>query len=241
MWQQTERIFLDSCAEVLRAAARVLPSVLAMLLFFALAVFVAVLVRWIVRRACERLRLDQRLREWGVSPPAEEGRSPPSRLVAAVSFWSVLLAGALLGTSVVNAPGVASLSMRLVEHLPGIVVALFILGAGVAAARFAERSTLIGAVNLGLQSARLVALAVRWLVVLLAAAIALEQAGVGTSVITVTFGALFGGVALAFGLAVGLGAKDAVARAMDRRLRDEPSANAGARPEPGEGGKLRHL
>ena len=242
MWQETKHIFLQSAADVLRSAARILPSVFAMLLFFLLAAVLAFVVRWVVRRACDRLGLDQRLREWGVAAPSAAGRPPPSRLVARASFWAVLLAGAFLGLSVLDTPAAATLSMRLVEYVPRALLALFILGVGIAAARFVERWVLIGAVNMGLQSARLVALGARWLVALLAAAIALEHAGVGTGVVIVAFGTLFGGIVLALALAVGLGAKDLVARSLERRF-PEGAARGKTPDEDAEAarGQLHHL
>lgn len=241
MWQETRRIFLESSADVLRAAARILPSVLAMLLFFALTAVLAFVVRWVVRRGCDRLGLDQRLREWGVAAPGTTARGSPTRLVARVSFWSVLLAGAFLGLSVLQAPAAATLSMRLVEYMPRAVLALLILGVGLAAARFVERSVLIGAVNMGLQSARMIALGARWLVVLLAAAIALEHAGVGAGVVIVAFGTLFGGIVLTLALAVGLGAKDVVARSLERRFREGEAAKDAAEKAEAERGRLHHL
>jgi hypothetical protein len=239
MWQETSRIFLESSADVLRAAARILPSVLAMLGFFALAAVLAFVIRAVVRRACDRLRLDQRLREWGVATPGPEGRGSPSRLVARLAFWAVLLSGAFLGLSVLQAPTVATLSIRLVEYMPRAVLALVILGIGLAAARFVERSVLIGAVNMGLHSARMIALGARWLVVLLAAAIALEHAGVGAGVVVVAFGTLFGGIVLTLALAVGLGAKDVVARSLERRFQEGVAGKDP--PEDAGRGRLHHL
>ncbi len=238
MWEETRRIFVESMEEVVRATARILPSILAMLLFFVLAAVLATVARWAVRRACERLSLDERLREWGVATPDRDGRAPPSRLVAGLSFWAVLAAGAFLGLSALNAPAVASLSMRLVEYLPRVVLAIVVMGAGLAAGRFVERGVLIGAVNMGLESARMVALGARWLVILLAAAGALEQAGLGSAVVTVAFGAVFGGISLAFGLAVGLGARDLVARSLGRRFGEKPPAGDA---EGTERNRLRHL
>jgi len=242
MWQETKKIFLASAEDVLRAAARILPSVFAMLLFFVLAAVLAFLVRWVVRRACDRLGLDQRLREWGVATPSAAGRASPSRLVARVSFWAVLLAGAFLGVSALDTPAAATLSMRLVEYVPRALLALVIVGAGIAAARFVERGVLIGAVNAGLQSARLIALGARWLVVILAAAVALEHAGVGTGVVIVAFGTLFGGIVLALALAVGLGAKDLVARSLERRFREDAAPGTVADEEARAArGRLHHL
>ena len=44
MWHETKTIFLESVADVLHAAARVLPRVFAMLLFIAITLAVAFLV-----------------------------------------------------------------------------------------------------------------------------------------------------------------------------------------------------
>ena len=68
-----------------------------------------------------------------------------------------------------------------------------------------------------------VSLTVKWLVLIVAAAMALDHIGVGRTVLLMAFGILFGGVVLALALAVGLGARDAVSRELDRQLRDSAS------------------
>ena len=54
MWQDTKRIFLDSAESLLRATARLLPSVLAMLLFFALSLAVGLGAKDFVARSLQR-------------------------------------------------------------------------------------------------------------------------------------------------------------------------------------------
>ena len=100
---------------------------------------------------------------------------------------------------------------------------MVILIVGAIAARFLARSVLIGAVNMQLQAARLLSLAVKWLVLLIAGAMALDHLGIGRSILLLAFAILFGGVAFAAALAVGLGAKDAVSRAIEQQLRDAAS------------------
>ena len=242
MWQETRRIFVESAADVLHAAARLLPSVFAMLLFFGLAAGLAVLTRLVVRRGLERLALDRRLREWGVSAPSADAGASPTRLVARVAFWTVLLVGALLGLSVLRAPTASALSLELLAYAPRLLVSLVILAVGVGVSRVVERNVLIGAVNMGMQSARLLALGSRWLVVVLAAAIALEHADLGAAVVTVAFGILFGGIVLALAIAVGLGSKDLVARSLQRRFPEPGSPEARRAEEEEEArGRLHHL
>jgi hypothetical protein len=238
MWQATKQNFLEATGRVVTAVARLLPSALAMLIIFALSVLIAFLVRAVVRRACERLGVDRLLREWGIARSAGPGVPSPSVVFSRVALWTVLILGLFLGLSALDTPAAARLSLELLGYVPRALVALAIVAAGLAAARVVERNVLIGAVNMGLQSARSLALGSRWLVVLFVLALGLEYAGVGPGMITVSFGILFGGIVLALSLAVGLGAKDLVARSLERRFPEPP-------PEPKgldeRGGQVRHL
>jgi hypothetical protein len=235
MWQDTKRIFLDSAEQLLQATARLLPSVLAMLLFFALSAVLAVAIRVGVRRVCERLALDRRLREWGIWPMGGGAGASPTRLLTRVSFWTVLALGVFFGLSVLDSPTASAVAMRLLEYVPRLLVGLAIFAIAVGVARVVERNVLIGAVNMGMQSARLISLGARWLVVLLGAAIALDHAGVGSSMVTVAFGILFGGIVFALSLAVGLGAKDFVARSLQRRFPDAGTPESPAEQEDARG------
>jgi hypothetical protein len=76
-----------------------------------------------------------------------------------------------------------------------------------------------------IQSARLLSLAVKWLVLLVAVAMALDHLGIGRSVLLLAFAILFGGIVLAAALALGLGARDAVKEAIDRQRREPPRSD----------------
>jgi hypothetical protein len=100
---------------------------------------------------------------------------------------------------------------------PTTVAALAILIIGGVIARFLARAVLIEAVNMGIQSARLLSLGVKWMVLIVAAAMALDHIGIGRTTLQLAFGIVFGGIVLAVALAVGLGAKDVVRRALERQ------------------------
>jgi hypothetical protein len=82
-------------------------------------------------------------------------------------------------------------------------------------ARFLARSILIGAVNLQLQYARFLSLGVKWLVLVLTAAMVLDHLQIGGDVVVLAFGILFGGIVLTLALAVGLGSRDLVSRSLE--------------------------
>lgn len=244
MWQETTRIFLESTGQVLHGVARLLPRLAALLILLVVTVLLAGIVRVAVRRGFERISLDRRLRSWGVLSRATGDGVGPTALLSQASFWTLLVVGGFAGLSVLDAPAATALSVRFLEYVPRLVLAAVLVGAGFGVARVVERHVLIGAVNMGLQSARLLALGARWLVIFLGSAIALEEAGVAATVVAVASGILLGGIVLALALALGLGAKDVVARSLRRRFPEPgPAAGSGtAAPEREEPQtRLRHL
>ena len=76
---------------------------------------------------------------------------------------------------------------------------------------------------MNLQSAPLLRAGVRWLVMVLAIAMAFEHLAIGGGIIRLAFGILFGGIVLALSLAVGLGSKDLVSRSLEREAGRTPS------------------
>jgi Mechanosensitive ion channel, conserved TM helix len=227
MWQQVDDALRDSIGRVLTSLVSLLPGVITLLV----SVLVGAALGWVLALAASRVlrwvRFDQRLDRVGLEILAEwsPGRSP-TRLVARLVFWVMLLFGMLVGLAAIDAALVSTMAERLVTYLPNVFVAALLLIAGSILARFLSRGVLISAVNMQLQSARLMSLGVKWLVLVLTAAMALNHLSIGGTILTLAFSILFGGIVLALALAVGLGSKDVVSRTWERQ--------ADKRPEPAE-------
>ncbi len=223
MWEQVNDALTQSGGRVLTSLASFLPGVVALLV----SVLVAMVVGWLLSRICDRVlrwfRFDARLERFGLESLAEwaPGRSP-TRLVSRLLYWVVLLSGMLIGVAALDATQSSSMTGRLFTYLPNVFIAVLLLVGGTILARVLARGVLISAVNMQLQSARLMSLGVKWLVLVLTAAMALNQVSIGGSVLTLAFGILFGGIVLAMALAVGLGSKDAVSRTWERRAEKRP-------------------
>jgi hypothetical protein len=175
--------FLEFLSRVLAAVAARLPALLAALLILFFAALVASVVRGIVRHLCGRIALDRGAHEWGfaASPAGEAGEGGVclSLLVSSLAGWTVLAFGFVAALSAFEGESTSALAMRLLDYLPHAVVAIVFLALGAAGSRGLERRVVIGRVNIGLPSARLIGLGARWLVLLLSVAIALEHLGVG--------------------------------------------------------------
>jgi hypothetical protein len=211
----------QSVNRVLALLVSILPGVLAFILAVALLTVLGILLSWIVRKILGALKFDDRIALNQTNGIADwsPGHSPTA-LAGRVIFCGCFLLGLIIGvltlqTSYQTTAG-AVLTFSLLPYLTHAIGAILILFAGNLIARFLARTVLIGAVNNQLQYARFLSMGVKWLVLVLAAAMALEHLGIGGSIIALAFGILFGGIVLTLSLAIGLGSRELVSRSLER-------------------------
>jgi len=200
------------------------PNILAMLVVLAAGTLIAGLLHLVLRlvlprlgfdRFAERLGLELILRKGGIARPA-------SAAVALVLAWSVLAMFVLLAIGALNLQFAMDLVSRAFTYLPQVLIALALVLLGALVSAFLRRSVLIAAVNAGLPSARLLAAAVHTALMILFAAMALEQLGVGRQVILTSFTILFGGGVFALSLSFGLAGRDLAREFLERLIRRQP-------------------
>jgi hypothetical protein len=132
-------------------------------------------------------------------------------------FLCILGIGILIGISALDASLPSMLILQLFDYLPHVAAAIVIMVVGVVVARFVARSVLISAVNMRIQSARLLSVGVKWLVLVLTLAMALDHLRIGGLVVQASFVILLSGIVLALALAIGLGSKEMVRRSWERQ------------------------
>ncbi len=251
MGPQIELALRQSTHSVIGVLAAFFPG----LVVFLLAIIVLTLLGWglaaLLRAVLVRARFDERVSSWrlpgamttlGDWSPAHS----PSALVARSVLWIFVVVGVAVGITGFDAAYQAHSQVELfflpyLTHLVGAVLLLFVGGL---VARFLSRSVLISAVNAQLQYARVLSMGVKWLVLVLTAAMALDHLRIGGTIVELAFGILFGGIVFALSLAVGLGSRDLVTRSIERIERPSvvPSPEA-IRPTVDDGPrqKLRHF
>ncbi len=223
MWEQVSRMTREAMTRTVNQVANFLPGVVVSLALLIVAAIVAVLVRVLVTRALRGLDFDRRAEQLGLSRLADWSASrSPSHVIARAAQWTILVLGVLIALTALDATMPSQFALSVFEYIPHLLAALLIFLVGSLTARFLARSVLISAVNLQMRSARLLSLTVKWLVLIVTVAMALDHLGIGRSVLLLAFGLLFGGIVLAMALAIGLGAKETVGRALERQFQ-EPS------------------
>jgi hypothetical protein len=114
------------------------------------------------------------------------------------------------------------MTSEFVHFVPRLFVALVILAAGFVLANFAWRATLLTAVNANIPSARVLSGGARFLVLLLAVAMALEQLGIAQHVVVTAFAIAFGAVMLGLAIAFGIGGGGVARRIVEEHFPEKP-------------------
>lgn len=217
MWDQVGKALNASMVRVLSQFAGLLPGLLALIVALILSVVLAWIATAVLRRFLTGIEFDERLVRWGLAGWGDWApANSPTLLVTRGIAVIIVFIGFLIGISAFDMALTSQLVLRFFDYLPNVVAALIVLVVGTIIARFLSRSVLIGAVNMNLQYAQLLSAGIKWLVMVLTVAMALEHLAIGRGIIRLAFGILFGGIVLALALAVGLGSKDLVTRSLER-------------------------
>jgi len=217
MWQQVSQALNQSVTRVATRIATLLPGFLALVVALLVSLLVAWAIGFVLRRSLRSFDFDGKVATWDLpGMHSESGRSATDFAVRIVG-WTVIILGFLVG---INA------FAQLFAYLPNVIAAGLVLLVGGIAARFFSRSVLIGAVNLNVQYAHLLSVGLKWLILVLAGAMALNHLEIGGKIVDEAFAILFGGIVLTLALAVGLGARDLVSRSLERQAARMPEEGA---------------
>jgi hypothetical protein len=236
MWMHVQQALTDSTTQLMTTMAKLLPGLVALII----AVLLSTLLGWMfaamVRRILRGLTFDERAVEWGAADLSDWSPSrSPTLLVSRLVFWTMVLIGVLIGIAALDATLTSRMVVQVVGALPNLLTALLLLLVGQVLARFLSRGVLINAVNMNVEYARFLSVGVKWLVLVLSTAMALDHLGIAGRIVGLAFGILFGGIVLTLSLAVGLGSKDLVTRSLER------DRVPGEAPEQRSGPPLQHL
>jgi hypothetical protein len=207
------------------SVAQLLPRAVVTLSIIVVGWFIAIMLKWLTRwvlgrvgfnTVCERFELAALLKAAGL-PSAEA-------LASAAVFWIVWIGFLLSGVDVLGFAVLQGLVDGFALFVPRLLVALAILAIGYVLANVAWRATVLAAVNARVPSPRLLSGAVRALILILAAAMALDQIAVARTIVLTAFAIAFGAVMLGLAIAFGVGGGGIARRILDHWFpeRDAP-------------------
>lgn len=136
-------------------------------------------------------------------------------LVAGLVKWLVRIVVLLVAFDVLGLPAVSDVMRQLLLWLPNLVVAIFVLFIGGIAARALGNVVRGATAEAGFANPETLANVTRTTVWAFAIVVAINQLGIATNLITTLFTGFVAALAIALGLAFGLGGRDLASRTLE--------------------------
>lgn len=205
--------FRDAFAMVLGA----IPRILAFIIIVAIGWFVSSLLARGVTGLLRAIKFDELMQRSGIGDfMAKMGTGTDSAgIVAGLVKWLVRLVVLLVAFDVLGLPAVSDVMRQLLLWLPNLVVAIFVLFVGGIAARALSNIVRGATAEAGFVNPETLANVVRTTVWAFAIVVAINQLGIATNLINTLFTGFVGALAIACGLAFGLGGRDLASRTLE--------------------------
>mgnify|MGYP001591883597 CR=1 FL=1 len=203
-------LFLTSLQTFWGQIALFMPKLLAALLLLLAGWLLARLLRAGVKRGLVALGFSRMAEKSGLEALVKQGGVDLSLagIIAGAIYWLVLLVVAVSAANSLGLDSVASLANKVILYLPKVVVAILILVFGTLFARVVNRVVFAWLNNAKFPGALSVSTSSEYAVQIFALFLALEQMEIGTTLLTVAFAIVFGGIVFALALAFGLGGRE---------------------------------
>lgn len=196
------------------------PKFVAGLIILLLGIIIASLIKQIVVGIFKALKIESILRKYGV--PEVKQEFTWTNIVSEIARWFVIIVFLIPTTDVWGLPRVVTVLNEFLLYLPNVFVATIIAIVGFVSARLSHDIILASAKGLSKDSANAIASVARWAINVFVILAILTQLGVASDLIRILFTGFVAMVAIAGGIALGLGgqgsAKDII-EAIRRRLK----------------------
>ncbi len=168
------------------------------------------LAQWLVGAFARRLGIDRLGERLGAGTHLETlGVSiAPSRFLARLTYWIVLLLVFLVIGESLGIRLIAEALRGLGAYLPRVLAAILVLLLGALAARLLGHAAGLFALQAGMRGGAVLGLAVRYTLLIVIVILALEQLGLDTTLLVFMAIAVLGAAALALAIAFGWGSRE---------------------------------
>ena len=203
MLDDIRNTLVNSLNANLQAVVTFVPRFIAGLLILLIGIVIASIIRQVILSVSKSLNIDSYLRKYGV--PELRTNYTWSNILAEIVRWFVIIIFLIPTSDVWGMPRIGTLLNELLLYLPNVFVAVIIALVGFVLARLAHDVVLASVKGITKESANMVASATQWIINVFVILAVLNQLGVASDLVRILFTGIVAMVALAGGIAFGLG------------------------------------
>lgn len=195
------------------AVVTFVPKLLAGAIILLIGVIVASLLKQLILEVLKAVKIEAILRKYGV--PEAKDELTWSNILAEIVRWFVILAFLIPTADVWGLPQIVTILNTFIFYLPNVLVAAIIALVGFVFARLSHDVILASTKGLSPETARAIASVARWSVIIFTLLAVLNQLGVASDLIRILFTGFVAMIAIAGGIAFGLGGQSAAKDALE--------------------------
>lgn len=200
-----------------------LPNLIGAVVIFIVGLVVAAVLQRIVERVVYLLKIDSILRGAGVEPYFEQAniKLNVGHFVGKVVYWFIAIVFLIAASDILRFEAFSFfLRDTLIPFIPNVLVAVLIVLASLVAANFLRRLVIASVSGARMHHAKGLGTLTWWVVFVFGFLSALLQIGVAVGIINTLITGIIAMLALAGGLAFGLGGKERAARFLEKMSND---------------------
>jgi len=215
-------ILLDSLKEIWGSFIGFLPILLAALIVFIVGWLIAVFLGKLINRIIKAIKLDSLLSKIGFSKALAKAKLnlDSAKFFEELVKWFFIIVFLMAAVEILGLDEVGLFLKSILYYIPNVIVAAIVLLVAAVVARFMQRLVRASAETAGLVSAGAIAGIVKWAILIFGFVIALTQLGIAVTLIQTVVMGIIAMLAIAGGLAFGLGGKDMAAKILDKIKQD---------------------
>ena len=203
MTEDIGQTLLMSLNNGVAAVVSFVPKIIAGTIILLIGVIVASILKQVILGIFKTLKIEALLRRYGVPEAKEEFTW--TNIFSEIVRWFVIIVFLLPTTDIWGLPRVVTILNEFLLYIPNVLVAAIIAVVGFVLARLAHDLVLASLKGLSLETANTIASATRWAINVFVILAVLNQLGVATDLIRILFTGFVAMLALAGGIAFGLG------------------------------------
>jgi hypothetical protein len=205
--------FSDMLVDLYENFSAVFASITMFIIAMLLGFLAGWLVGWLIEKVLFLFRFDRWAEGAGIISFLKKGgvKAQPSRIVRRLVFWVVVVTFFSWGLSWVGITQFAEYASKITGSIPYVVISIIIVIVGIIFSSFLSRVIYLACENANIAYGAIISKGVRILLIIITFGMVLEYMGLGSTIITISFLIIFGGIVMTLSLALGIGLSTVIA------------------------------
>jgi hypothetical protein len=215
-------ILLNSLKDIWASFIGFLPTLIAALIVFIVGWLIAIFIGKVVNKLIKTIKLDSLLEKVGFEKVLAKGKLKldSAKFFEELVKWFFIIVFLMAAVEILGLVEVGLFLKSILYYIPSVIIAAIVLLAAAIVAKFMQRLVRASADAAGLNSSSTIAGIVKWAILVFGFVIALTQLGIAASLIQTIVIGIIAMVAIAGGLAFGLGGKDMATKILEKMKQD---------------------